>query len=152
MSGERRAAASPGEEVLPALPQPLRFLGIVSVRCDLGVDLLGELGVVRERRLDLLRAQAEQIDGPPDPFSGGDVAADDPPHHLPDVGTSHKPSSSPRRPITKADKGVPTNAETIVDQFLSDGGGRLASSHRLSLEPFRHPWTTEANRYWMSHD
>ncbi len=67
-----------------APPLGLCLLGHAAVGVHLGVDLVGELGVVGERGLDEVAGKPEDLDRPADPFRGGNVAAadafDDLPH------------------------------------------------------------------------
>jgi hypothetical protein len=99
-------------------PQRLSLLGGGTVGGDLGVDLLSELRVVGEGRLDLLTSQAEQPDRPIDPLGRWHVTAHQPADHLPDIRSTDQGGAASGWAIPERHLGVAPHSQTLIDQLL----------------------------------
>ena len=107
-----------GEEVVPATPLSLRFGRGDPVRGDLGVHLVGELGVVGQSGIHLGSAETEQIGGTTDTLSRRDIATDDPVDYLPEVRSTDQRRPPSAGAVAERDEGVVPLTETLVDQLL----------------------------------
>ncbi len=109
-----------------ASPLGLGSFGRVAVALELGVDLVGELGVFGEGGLDKGAGKAEDIDRPADPFVGGDVPSNEAVDELPDVGAADEVGAPACGSIAEAHgDGMRHDSGVVTSQLLSVfGGGR----------------------------
>lgn len=105
------------------LTTPLRLglLGRRRIGRDLSIDLFGEIGVIGERRLNLLAPQAEHLDRPSHTLANRHVASDEPADHLPDIGTTDQRSPTAGWAVPEAHQRMPANPEPLIDQLLRQG-------------------------------